>query len=226
LKYYAALFHNPAQSILYVAPSTAVVNSLLFALAAMCLALGLGWLAAAYLSGGRSGYGDLLDPVFMLPLSTSAVTLGFGFILALDEPPLNLRTSLMLPAVAHALVAFPFVLRSLLPAMRGIPQNLRDAAAMLGASPWQVWRYVDLPILTRALLVGAVFAAAVSLGEFGATVFTARPDTPTMPVAIFRLLGQPGAMNYGQAMAMSCLLMLTTAAAFLLLEGVKAKGRF
>ena len=85
---------------------------------------------------------------------------------------------------------------------------------MLGASPWRVWREVELPIVGRALLVGALFAFTVSMGEFGATLLIARPEYPTMPVVIFRLLGQPGALNYGQALAMSTLLMLVCAVAF------------
>jgi thiamine transport system permease protein len=154
----------------------------------------------------------------MLPLGTSAVTLGFGFIIALDEPPLNLRASLLLLPLAHTLVAFPFVVRSLLPALRGIKPSLREAASVMGASPWRVWRQVDLPIVGRALLVGAVFAFTISMGEFGATTLIARPQTPTMPVAIYRFLGQPGALNYGQALAMSTLLMLVCAAGMIAIE--------
>jgi thiamine transport system permease protein len=219
--YYLGLFENKAQSILYVAPIKAMANSLGFALAATMIALILGWCSAAFLAGRRSRLTGLFDPVFMMPLSTSAVILGFGFIIALDEPPLNLRTSLLLPAIAHAMVAFPFVIRSLLPAWRGIPQSLREAAAVLGASPIKVWQAVDWPILGRALMVGAMFAFAISMGEFGATVFVARPQTPTMPLAIYRYLTHPGAMNYGQAMAMSCILMVTTAIGFVLLEKIR-----
>ena len=216
--YYTALFDNKDQSLFFVPPLDAVVNSVGFALTTLMIALILGTLAAAFLSGPKDRLASILDPVFMLPLSTSAVTLGFGFIIALDKPPLNLRTSLMLVPLAHALVAFPFVVRSLLPAMRSIPDNLREAAALLGASPRKVWQSVDLPIIGRALVVGAVFAFTVSLGEFGATMFVARPQTPTMPLAIYRFLGQPGSINYGQAMAMSSILMFVTAAGFLLLE--------
>ncbi len=221
LRYYRALFENPAQSIFYVPPVQAVANSLLFAMIALVLALVIGALAAYFLAGPKKRLTAWLDPLFMLPLSTSAVTLGFGFIVALDEPPLNLRTSLALTPLAHTLVAFPFVVRSLLPALRSIPSSLRESAALLGASPWRVWRHVDLPIVGRALAVGAVFAFTVSMGEFGATVFTARPQTPTMPLAIYRFLGQPGAVNYGQAMAMSSLLMLVTAIGFLFLEKIR-----
>jgi thiamine transport system permease protein len=223
LRYYAELFVNRRASILYVPPIQAVVNSLGFAAATVVLALALGIIGASRLARPAQRLGErrlqaLLDPLFMLPLGTSAVTLGFGFIIALDKPPLDLRTSLLLVPLAHTLVAFPFVVRSLLPALRGVKPSLREAAAVLGAGPLRVWREVDLPIVGRALLVAAVFAFTISMGEFGATVLIARPETPTLPVAIYRFLGQPGALNYGQALAMSTLLMLVCAVGMLAIE--------
>ncbi len=92
---------------------------------------------------------------------------------------------------------------------------------MLGASPAMVFLKVVAPIVSRAVVVGAVFAFTISIGEFGATVFVARPDTPTMPLAIYRFLGQPGDLNYGQAMAMSSILMVVTAAGFLILDRLR-----
>jgi thiamine transport system permease protein len=218
LTYYRELSVNRQSSIFFVPPLLAVRNSLLFAGATVGLALTLGLISAWLLARGRDRLGRLLDPVFMLPLGTSAVTLGFGYIIALAKPPLNLRASPVLIPLAHTLVALPFVVRSLLPVIRGIHPHLREAARVLGASSWWVWREVDLPIVGRALLVGAVFAFTLSLGEFGATVFVARPQMPTMPVVIYRFLGQPGAINYGQALAMSTLLMIVCAVGFLAIE--------
>lgn len=221
LALYAQLFENPRGSAFYVPPVAAVRNSVGFALATVGLSVALGLMAAAVMDTRRSGPGGLrrlLDPLFMLPLGTSAVTLGLGYIVALDEPPLNLRTSPLLVVLAHTLVALPFVVRSVLPALRSISPRLREAAALLGASPWRVWREVDLPIVARALLVGAVFAFTVSMGEFGATSLIARPERPTMPIAIYRFLGRPGATNYGQALAMSTLLMLVCTVGFLAIE--------
>ncbi|MBC8449135.1 MAG: iron ABC transporter permease [Chloroflexi bacterium] len=218
LHYYRELFTNRTQSIFFVPPAEAIRNSLLFGAATVALSLIVGAISAYLLAPSQRKGRALLDPLFMLPLGTSAVTLGFGYIIALDEPPLNLRTSPVLVVLAHTLVAFPFVVRTLLPVLRGMNPNLREAAAVMGASPLRVAREVDLPLLFRALLVGAVFAFTVSMGEFGATVLIARPEFPTMPVAIFRFLGQPGLLNYGQALAMSTLLMAVCAAGFLLIE--------
>jgi thiamine transport system permease protein len=161
------------------------------------------------------------DSLLMLPLGTSAVTVGFGFLVALDEPPLDLRASWMIVPIAQALVGVPFVIRTMLPVLRAVDVRLREAAAVLGASPLRAWREVDLPIVSRALVVSAGFAFAVSLGEFGATVFIARPDAPTLPVAVARFLGRAGEVNYGQAMAMSTVLMLVCAATLLVLERVR-----
>jgi thiamine transport system permease protein len=186
------------------------------------LACALGLLAAATIGYHRGWLSSGFDALLMLPLGTSAVTLGFGFIIALDEPPLDLRTSALLIPLAHTLVATPFVVRATVPLIRSIEPRLREAAAVLGAPPRRVWREIDAPVIARAVLIGGGFAFAVSLGEFGATLFIARPDVPTVPIAIFRLLGQPGALNFGQAMAMSTVLMLLAATAVLVIERWRA----
>ena len=226
--YYQAIFTNPAGSIFHVPPFTAVKFSFIFAGCALIIALITGLSAALCLAHfdriKAHAVTRFFDPIFMLPLSTSAVTLGFGIIITLDKPPLNLRSSILLVPMVHALVGFPFVLRAVLPALKSIPDDIREAAATLGASPATVFRCLDLPLISRALTAGAVFSFTISLGEFGATIFTASPRTPTIPLAIYRFLGQPGAMNYGQAMAISTILMVVTAAGFILIEKISTKG--
>jgi thiamine transport system permease protein len=221
LSFYRLLQQNQRNSYFFVPPLTAVRNSLLFAGATTLLALLLGVPAAYLLARRQRWLRAILDPLFILPLGTSAVTLGFGYIVALDEPPLNLRTSPLLVPLAHTLIAFPFVVRALLPALRGIDPRLREAAAVQGAGPLRVLWEVDAPIVARALLVGAVFAFTVSMGEFGATLLLYLPDYPTMPLVIYRFIGQPGLSNYGQALAMSTLLMLVTALGFVAIERLR-----
>ena len=215
-------------SVLAVSAVEAVGNSLRFGLAATILALLVGGLAATAAASGDGLAARILDRGLMLPLGTSAVTVGFGFLIALNRPPLDLRGSLLLVPIAQALIATPFVVRTLLPVLRSIDTRLREAAAVLGARPWRVWAEVDLPIVGRALLVAAGFAFAVAVGEFGATVFVARAQAPTMPVAIFRLLGRPGAINFAEAMALSTLLAGITAAAILAIDRARIGqiGRF
>jgi thiamine transport system permease protein len=223
LDYYRELFINRRQALFYVPPILAVRNSLLYASATVAISVSLGFLAS-YALTNRSRASRMIDPIIMLPLGTSAVTLGLGFIIVFSRPPLDVRSFPLLLPIAHSLVALPFVVRTLQPALEGIPNRLREAAAVLGASPWQVWRAVDLPILARAALVSAIFAFTISLGEFGATTFLSRPEMPTIPIAIFRFIGQPGAINYGQALAMSTLLMLVCALSIIIMERIRIPG--
>ncbi|QQC94000.1 iron ABC transporter permease [Streptomyces alfalfae] len=221
LAYYRELTSADGGAFL-VPPIEAIGNSLRYALVATAIAVVIGGLAAAALTrrAGRLVRG--FDALLMLPLGVSAVTVGFGFLITLDEPPLDLRATWMLVPLAQALVGVPFVVRTMLPVLRAVDGRLREAAAVLGASPLRVWREVDLPMVRRALLIAAGFAFAVSLGEFGATVFIARPDNPTLPVAVARLLGRAGDLNYGQAMALSTILMVVCAVSLLLLERLRA----
>jgi thiamine transport system permease protein len=227
LDHYLGLFTRTRGTVLAVAPWEAIRNSLVFGAAATVVALVVGGLSAtAAVRPGRAA--GFVDRALMLPLGTSAVTIGFGFLISLNRPPVDLRGSIVLIPAAQALIATPFVVRTLLPVLRSIDQRLRDAAAVLGASPARIWREVDLPIVGRAFLAAAGFSFAIAVGEFGATVFLARGQLPTMPVAIFRLLGRPGAANFGQAMAMSTILMVVTATAMLLIDRLRVGqvGRF
>jgi thiamine transport system permease protein len=199
---------------LLVTPARAILHSVLFAAVAAALAVLVGGLAAIVLARLRPG---ALDALVLLPLGASAVMLGFGFLIAFDEPPLDFRSSWWLVPVAQALVAAPFVVRVVAPALRSIDPRLREAAAVLGASPGRAWREIDLPLVARATGVAAGFAFAIALGEFGATVFIARAEWPTLPVAIFRFLGRPGAENQSIAAALAvCLACLTVVVALVL----------
>ena len=219
LDFYRALEVNSNESVFYAPPTTAMAVSLGYAVATMLLSLVLGFPAAMALARDTSStISHGLDTLLMLPLGTSAVTLGLGFIVALDKPPLDLRSSFLLVPLAHTLVAFPFVVRNLTPALRSIRPRLRQAATVLGATPGQVIRYIDIPLIARSIIVAATFAFTISLGEFGATSLIARPQYPTIPIAIYRLIQRPGEVNYGQALALSTILMVVAGAGMLIIN--------
>ncbi len=211
--YYKELFINRRGSVFYVSPFQAILNSITYASATTILSLLLGF-PAAFALAHPTRLEKILDPLIMLPLGSSAVMLGLGFIITYGK---WLASPWLVP-FAHTLVALPFVIRTLQPAIASIPKRLRQAASTLGASPLDVWKNIDLPILRRATLAAATFAFTISLGEFGATLLISRPEYPTIPVAIERFLSQPGGLNYGQAMAMATILMTLTTASILLIE--------
>ena len=218
LDYYLALGRvggADGRSALPVTVWEALGTSWRIAIDATILAVVLGLLVAVLVSRPARSPGGLrwrrlLDGVVMLPLGVSAVTVGFGFLITLDRPPLDLRTSPVLIPIAQAIVALPLVVRTLAPVLRAIDDRQRQVAATLGARPWQVLATVDLPIIWRPLLAAIGLALAVSLGEFGATSFLARPDSPTLPVVIYRLIGRPGVDNLGMALAASVILAVVT----------------
>jgi len=221
--YYSELFVNRRGSLFYVPPIQAALNSLGYAGLTVLFSLLMGFPAASALA--RPGKLERwLDPLLVLPLGASAVTLGLGFIISFNRPPLRLLASPWLIPLAHTMVALPFVIRTLQPALASIPERLRDAASALGASPFRAWLTVDWPIIWRASLAAATFAFTVSLGEFGATALLTRPEYPTIPIAIYRFLSQPGGLNYGQAMAMASMLMVLATVGILLIERLRLPG--
>jgi thiamine transport system permease protein len=210
-----ALLATTANGSLSVSVWQAALNSLLTGAVAMLLAVTLG-AAVSYLLSRRPtsiwGHALLrsLDSAFMLPLGVSAVTVGFGFLITLNRPPLDLRTSWVLIPIAQAIVALPLVVRTLLPTWRAIDPKLWEAAATLGATEGRILRTIDLPLLLRSLGLAVGFAFATSLGEFGATSFLSRPDRPTLPVVVYKLISRPGVDNLGMALAAAVVLALLT----------------
>lgn len=227
---YRALGQVASGNVLLVPATTAMGNSLRIAVTATLLAVTLGLMLSMALSrrprarAARRLLG-IVDAVVMLPLGVSAVTVGFGFLITLNAGPLGLRGSAVLVPIAQALVATPLVVRLVLPVLRAADDRLRQAAAVLGASPVRVWASVDLPIMGRALAGASAFAFAVALGEFGATSFLARPETLTLPVLIGRLISRPGVANTGMALAAATLLAAMCAVVVLLVDAVSSDTR-
>jgi thiamine transport system permease protein len=192
-----------------VDPLASVGASLRFAVAAAAIATVIGFLAATAINASPR-LGKLLDAGLMLPLGTSAVTIGLGMLITFDTAPVDWRARWWLIPLGHALVAVPFVVRALLSVLRSIPGDLRAAAATMGATPVRAWWHVDAAALRAPLLAGAGFSAAISLGEFGATTILTRSGRETLPIAIGRLLGRAGALPRAQAFAMATILLALT----------------
>ncbi len=202
-----------------VDPLDAIRTSATTALWATAFAVLLGAAATIAITAlGRSG--RALDTGLMLPLGTSAVTIGFGMLITFDTPPVDWRSSWWLVPIGHALVAVPFVVRSTLGVARSIDPDLRAAAATLGAPPVRAWTTAVLPALRRPIATGAGLAAAISLGEFGATSFLSRSGEETLPIAIERLLGRTGRLFQAQAFALSTILAAATVAIVIAVDAV------
>lgn len=217
LDYYRALGSNLTGDLFYIPPVRAILNSVAFALITAAASITIGVLFIFGLPRKAAGR-KLFDTMLMLPLGTSAVTIGLGYILFFNRPPFKWGSAWWLIPMAHTLVALPFVIRGISQAVNSLPDSYRQSAVVLGASGWQRLWLVDLPLVKSSLASSAIFAFTISLGEFGATSMLYRPEYPTLPVAIFRFLSQPGGLNYGQAMAMSTVLMAACAIGVFIIE--------
>ena len=153
----------------------------------------IGALAALAIAAARRG-GRLLDTGLMLPIATSAVTIGFGMLITFDAPPVDWRASWWLVPVGQALVAVPFVVRTVLPVLRGIDPHLHDAAATLGASP-----VAGVAGDHRCPTCAARSSPPPGWPRRSRSASSGRPAScraaasETMPIAIERLLGRTGA---------------------------------
>ena len=225
LQHYRSLFINRTDSVFFVTPIVAVRNSLTFATVAVFFSLLVGITSAYLLAGngrsarpaGRSARSDLHVASRRQRRHAGPWLYHAGARCAAAQPARQPSDRAHGPHT-HCL---SLRLRALLPVLRGLNPRLREAAAALGASPLRVLRHIDMPILARVLIVGVVFAFTISMGEFGASLLVSRPQFPTLPMAIYRLLGQPGLANYGQALALSVILMLATAIGFLGIENLR-----
>ncbi|HEY5597113.1 MAG TPA: iron ABC transporter permease [Candidatus Bipolaricaulota bacterium] len=196
-------------------PLRSVLDSLRFASGAMLLALLLGgplaWAIARRRLTGVSVW-------VMLPLAISSVALGFGLLRAFSHPALSWLDRGVAVVLAHTLLALPFVVRALASAFGTLDPALSEAARSLGASRRKAFFQVELPLLRGAVLAGAAFAFAISIGEMSATSMLAQPGLKTMPLAIYSFLGARQADTLAAASAMSTVLIAVTALSFVLIE--------
>ena len=145
----------------------------------------------------------VLRAAAFLPFVVSPVMVAFGLLLLYPQ----WTASLPLLVAAYALLAYPFVAKSLAAALDSLPASLPQAARTLGASRWRVFWRVTLPLVAPALRRGMAFAAATAVGEFAVTLFLSRPEWSTLTTLIYQRLGRPGAANADAAMVLATLLM-------------------
>ncbi|WP_297556263.1 iron ABC transporter permease [Thermococcus sp.] len=192
-----------------------IKNSLLFGFTTVVLSILIALPLAYFLNRYDFRGKRVLDVFVMLPLASSPVTVALGYIMAFQSTPLYY--TFWIVAIAHSVIAYPFVFRSLSTGLGKIKRNLREAALTLGANEWRAFLKVELPLAFGSLLVGAIFAFAMSIAELGATYMLAKPEYTTMSLAVYKFLG---ARHFGSASALSVLLMLVSAVGFLIIERV------
>ncbi|WP_231699387.1 ABC transporter permease [Limnochorda pilosa] len=217
LRWFRAVLAPDYEALAGDSPLRAVWNSLRFGVATVGLAVPLGLLASLFLRGSRAGrrWRELFEVMAVAPLGVSGVALGFGLLRATLRPPLAGAGAAWAIVAVHALLALPFVIRTIRPALDALHPSLAESARSLGASRWRALREVELPLVGRSLLLGAALAFSISFSEMTATIVLAPPGLSTMPLTVYHLLA---ARSFGGASAMAVLLILVTGTSFVLLE--------
>ncbi len=191
----------------------AIKNSLAFGLTTVVLSTAVALPIAYALHRWDFRGKRVLDVLAMLPLASSPVTIGLAYVKFFHSTPLYY--TFWIVAIAHAVIAYPFVFRALSTSLGKIKRNLYEAALSLGAGELTAFLRVELPLAFGGLVVGAIFAFAMSIAELGATYMLATPEYTTITIAVYKFLG---ARQFGSASALSVILMIVSALGFILIE--------
>ncbi|MEM9470315.1 MAG: thiamine/thiamine pyrophosphate ABC transporter permease [Pseudomonadota bacterium] len=176
----------------------ALVTSLALALAAASLCLVMAWslLAAQRTimrrripSRAASALMSSMQAAGSLILVVPPVVIGAGWFVVLHRTGLANSAAPVVVAVVNALMALPFALRILRPAVVGQAQVHDRLCASLGLTGMQRWRLIDLPVLARSLTLAFAFAAALSIGDLGAAALFGSADFVTLPLLLLQKMG-------------------------------------
>jgi thiamine transport system permease protein len=207
-------------------PDVAIRNSLLFAVGTLLVAVPMG-VVVSLLTARDTRSARLVGTLAMLPFAVSGIVVGFGLlqtvVFGIEVFGRRVQvTGAVAVVAAHAVGAYPFVVRTVAPALTAMDDRLVESARALGAPRWRALLDVELPLVAPAVAAGAAFAFAISIGEFNATVVLVEGgDAYTMPIAVERYLAD---RTLGPATAMGSVLLVVTAVSFVVIERVGAYG--
>jgi len=207
------LFSSKFNYITGISQIRVVLNSFIFAFLTMTFATSLALGISYGIRNFKRGKNIFLSFV-MLPIAVSPVTIALSFLVSFQRFGWILNTFVAI-AVAHTLIALPFAVKIISPAVDSMPPSYVFAAESLGMSRVRAFFSVDLSILKKILLASLVFSFAISIGEFGATLMLYRNAYITMPVALYRFLS---GRHFGVASAMGALLAFISILTFIAMD--------
>ena len=194
-----------------------LINSLFYGGLATLLSIIIGIPLAYALRSRTRGLPSLSSIMILLPLGISSITVAYGLMTVIAVPTgLNINPWPII-VIAQTIIGLPFTARSIEIGLKSIDPNILDQADSLGASRLQRLFFVELPLLIPSILVGAVFAFAMAIGEMSATLFIALPQNYTLAVAIYDNLG---VRRFVEAGASALILVAICVMAFLTMEKI------
>jgi len=164
----------------------ALLNSLQLAACTTALTILVGLPASIALVRERFPGQAVLEAFLLSPLSLPGVLYGISMLFFLGATRFGLTWWGLL--VAHVVIAVPYVLRTTVAVYRGLDRGLEDTALVLGATPWQTFWHVTLPLLRPGLAAGALFAFLTSFDNVPVSIFLTTARNNTLPVTIMSYL--------------------------------------
>jgi sulfate transport system permease protein len=205
--------------------------SLLAALVNAFFGLLVAWVLVRYDFFGRRVMDALVDLPFALPTAVAGITLtglysANGWIGQWLEPiGLKVAFTPVGVFVAMTFIGLPFVVRTVQPILEDMASELEEAAATLGASRWQSFTQVILPILTPALLTGFALAFARALGEYGSIIFIAGNMPMVSEITPLLIITKLEQYDYAGATAIAVVMLMMSFILLLAINGLQAWTR-
>jgi thiamine transport system permease protein len=196
VSYYSHVLSAKYDPRLGIPPINTLLNSLYYAFMTVLLSLGIG----TVLSIGR---GRINDTLVVSLLAISPITLGLGLLRTIP-PWIPVWVAIIL---AHTFAGLPLALRSIKMGLERVSRKYIEASLSLGETLWGTLFRVAIPISKHSYVTAAAFAAAISLGEFSATLFLRTVKTTTLAVAIYQYRSL---RMFGEAYAASGVLLFLT----------------
>ncbi len=205
--------------------------SILAAVVNAVFGLLVAWVLVRYPFFGRRFVDALVDLPFALPTAVAGITLtglysGNGWIGQWLEP-LGLKVAFTPVGVfvAMTFIGLPFVVRTVQPVLEDLANELEEASATLGASRWQTFTRVILPILTPALLTGFALAFARALGEYGSIIFIAGNMPMISEITPLLIITKLEQYDYAGATAIAVVMLMMSFTLLLAINGLQAWAR-
>jgi sulfate transport system permease protein len=203
-------------------------TSLIAALINVVFGLMLAWSLVRYSFPGKKIVDALVDLPFALPTAVTGITLAT---LYSEEgwvgqflTPLGIKVAFTPLGILIALVfiGVPFVVRTVQPILEDLETELEEAAASLGASRWQTFRYVTLPMLLPALLTGFALAFARAVGEYGSVIFIAGNIPMISEITPLMIISKLEQYDYNGATAIALVMLVISFVLLLVINGLQA----
>jgi spermidine/putrescine transport system permease protein len=165
---------------------TAARNSVLLASASTVIATALGTMAALSFARHRIAGKAILRLLLFIPVTVPWLIVATAMLVFFFWVGIGRGLHAML--LAHVALSLPYVIVIVGARLAGFPMELEEAAATLGATPWQVFRRVSAPIIAPGMVAAALFAFAISFDQFATSYFLSAPGVSTLPVEIYSMI--------------------------------------